>query len=115
MWHVLVATYDGRGGTNAEDGIDLYLWDNVNKWLGVVDDTDDNGGGGYVDMEDTVQPVMVGAYDGAAGPVASDFWPGEVVLPFISRADLSGTAGNGLTYAENAARIMVELMGLDFS
>jgi len=87
----------------------------VNKWRGAVDNGDSNGAGVYVDMEDTVQPVMVGAADTGAGPVAGQFWPGEVVLPFISRADLSGAAGNGLTYAENAARIMVELMGLDFS
>jgi len=112
VWHVLIGTYDGRGATGAADGINLYLWDNAGKWQGAVDNVDNNGVGVYVDMEDTVQPVMVGAFDTAA---VAGHWPGEIVLPFFSRADLSGVAGNGLSYAENAARIMVELMGLDFS
>jgi len=115
VWYVALCTYDGRGGASAQDGMSIYLWDNVNKWSGAVDDTDNVGAGVYVDMEDTVQPVMVGASDTAGGPAAAEFWPGEVVLPFFTRADLSGAAGNGLTYAENAARIIVELMGLDFA
>ena len=107
IWYVGILTYSGVGGTNAEDGINMYLWEgNGHSWMGAVDDTDQNGVGVYVDMEDTAQPVMIGAGDTAGGPAAAGFWPGEMMLPFMTRRELS--AGD----ARRVAETMVHILGL---
>jgi len=106
-WYVAIATYNGVGGTDAADGITVYLWDGASEtWLGAVDDTDFNGAGVYVDMEDTAQPVMIGAADTAAGPNPDDFWDGDISMPFMTRRELSAKE------AEKAARLMVSLLEL---
>ena len=106
-WFVVVATYDGQGGATPEAGINLYLWDGATKsYLGAVDDTTLDGGGVYVDMEDTAQHVSIGAADTAAGPVPATWFGGDIALPFMTRRQLS--AGE----AEKAVLTIVELLGL---
>ena len=103
VWYVVICTYDGRGGPAPQDGLNIYLWEgDGHSWLGAVDDTDGTAGV-YVDMEDTVQPVMIGASDAAA---AERFWPGEMMLPFMTRRELS--AGD----ARRVAETMVHILGL---
>ena len=53
-WIHVVATYDGSGGTNAADGIKLYI-DGTQK-----DDSDYSSGGTYTAMEDTSRAVQIG-------------------------------------------------------
>ena len=54
-WIHLVGTYDGRGGADAEDGIDIYL-------NGVVVDDIDYKRGTYVAMENLTHDVWIGRY-----------------------------------------------------
>lgn len=112
-WYIVIATYDGVGGPDPEAGMNIYLYTDGVGWNGVVDDIDDNGGGGpYVDMEDTAQPVMIGAGDTAGGPVPDEFWPGEMMMPFMTRRDLSEADIFGVSGAERVARQMVRIMEL---
>lgn len=104
QWYVAVATYDGRGGPNPYLGMEVYLWDG--DWLGAVDDTNNVGGGVYVDMENTTQPVMIGASDSAGGPVAGEFFNGDIALPFMTRRELSAVE------ARDSVLTMVRMMGL---
>ena len=54
-WIYLSLTYDGSGGVNAEDGIDLYL-------DGTVVDNADTKAGTYTAMENLAHDVWVGRY-----------------------------------------------------
>jgi len=54
QWIHVVGTYDGRGGSTADQGINLYV-NNVQ-----VDDNSNNAGS-YVAMENTVTPVEIGS------------------------------------------------------
>ena len=56
QWYHVVATYDGRGGANAEDGIKLYV-DGVRK-----DDGDSHRTGTYTAMDDGTAPVWISQY-----------------------------------------------------
>lgn len=119
-WNIIIATYDGRAGLTAEEGINIYLYDAVNLWQGAVDDANSNGAGDYVNMEDTAQPVMIGAADIVAGPNPGEWINAEIVLPFMTLGDLSNTrsysASGGviteITYAEHAAAIMRRMLAL---
>ena len=54
QWYYLIATYDGGGGADAEDGIKLYV-DGARK-----DDTDYPKTGTYVAMDNGTAPVYIG-------------------------------------------------------
>ena len=59
-WHFVVATYDGVGGTDADDGITLYV-------DSVAVSTTGSGVGTYAAMEDSVTKVTIGARYGTGG------------------------------------------------
>lgn len=102
-WYVVVATYDGRGAANAELGLTLYLWNGAtHAYMGAVDDTTTTAGV-YVDMEDTAEPVLVGARNNAA---RSEWFNGEQMMPWMTRRELSAEA------AERAILHMVHIMGV---
>lgn len=104
-WYIIIGTYDGRGGAACNDGMNIYRWDGVTRvWDGVVDDANIDGGGVYIDMEDNANDVNIGA--SFAGGAASEFWPGEMMMPWYTRREL--TAAD----AERAALLMVRIMGL---
>jgi hypothetical protein len=106
-WYIVIATYDGRGTADPKPGINIYRWDGASEtWDGAVDDADITGAGVYVDMEDTAQPVMIGAADTGAGPVAAEFFDGDICMPFMTMRELSAAD------ARKAAELMVHLMGL---
>lgn len=65
-WHFVVATYDGRGGDDAEDGMLLYI-------DGSLKNTQRSSPGTYVAMENTATKVVIGANYGNAGTVADFF------------------------------------------
>ena len=54
-WIHLMATYDGRGGVDAEDGMNIYL-------NGIVVDDTDLKTGTYVAMENLTHDVWIGRY-----------------------------------------------------
>lgn len=106
-WYIVIATYDGNaGGADApEDGINIYRWDGGTRtWNGAVDDADIDGGGVYVDMEDTAELVFIGATN--TGGAAAEFFDGEIMMPWYTRRELS--AADALRVAQG----MIRLMGL---
>ena len=106
-WYVLIGTYDGQigGGEAPQDGMNLYLWNGAtHNWDGAVDDADVDGGGVYAQMVDTAQIVTIGA--SYAGGAVSEWFPGELMMPWYTRRELSAAD------AEDAARLMVKIMGL---
>ncbi len=110
-WYIIIATYNGVGGTDANDGMSIFLYDVVNGWRGAVDNADSNGIGAYVDMVDTAEHVTIGAASVAGGPTEAEWWPGEIVLPFMCLGDLSATV-RGVTRAERVTAIMRRMLGL---
>lgn len=110
-WYIVIGTYDGRGTAAPNDGMSVFRWDGaVLAWNGAVDDANIDGGGVYVDMENTATNVHIGAdYTGGA---VSLFFPGEVMMPFMTMRDLSVTNNYGITGAEIVARQMVRIMEL---
>jgi len=56
QWVHFVATYNGVGGTNAQDGMNIYV-------NGVDSDTDDISAGTYVAMENLTHDIWIGRYN----------------------------------------------------
>ena len=106
VWYVAIGTYDGRGTAAPNLGMNLYRWDGATHgWDGAVDDTLIDGAGVYVDMEVGLGgDVRIGASN--TGAAAAEFWPGEIMLPFLTMRELS--AGG----ARRVAEMMVHLLGL---
>ncbi len=108
VWYVAIGTYDGNvpGTPTPNLGMSLYRWDGAtHNWDGVVDDTLINGAGVYADMEVGLGgDVRIGASN--TGAAAAEFWPGEMMLPFLTMREL--TAAD----AQRAALKMVRIMGL---
>jgi len=59
-WINVIVTYDGRGGSNANQGIKIYI--NGEEESSYTD----SGAGTYVAMHNTTRPVQIGAYNTAA-------------------------------------------------
>jgi hypothetical protein len=55
FWHFVVATYDGRGGSNAADGLNLYIDGALETPTNVIKQT-------YTAMKDTGAPLRIGKY-----------------------------------------------------
>jgi len=106
VWYIIIGTYNGVGGPAPEAGINVYRWDGATHgWDGAVDDADIDGGGVYVDMENTAELVFIGA-DNTGGAAANFVGPGEIMLPWYTRRELSADD------ARRAALTMVRIMGL---
>jgi len=105
IWRFVCGTYDGRGGPAPHDGITIYSGTSA-LWEGTVDTADNAGAGIYVAMENTAQPVMIGASDVLAGPNPSNWYPGEMCLAFI----VGGALPAGVV--ERVYRLGVEVMQL---
>lgn len=76
QWYFILATYDGRGGTQAYNGIKIFL-NGVRK-----DDTRGATGGAYVAMQPFTKAVNVGCNYGIGG-IPADFFAGRITLPFV--------------------------------
>ena len=57
-WYHVLATYDGRGGSTAYDGINIYV-------NGVLESVTKNGGS-YTAMSNTSQPVQIATHSGGS-------------------------------------------------
>tara|TARA_R100001086_G_scaffold145714_1_gene77042 strand:- start:189 stop:2129 length:1941 start_codon:yes stop_codon:yes gene_type:complete len=93
QWIHVAATYDGRGGTSANDGMELYI-------NGVNDSDSRSGAGTYVAMENLAGNVTIGAGNSAfaEGSIAQvGIWQRQLssseVLNIVYKeySDLSGT------------------------
>jgi len=93
QWIHVAATYDGRGGTSANDGMELYI-------NGVNDSDSRSGAGTYVAMENLAGNVTIGAGNSAFanGSIAQvGIWQRQLssseVLNIVYKeySDLSGT------------------------
>jgi len=105
VWRFGCVTYDGIGGDSAQDGVTIYSGD-ASAWDGVSDTADIVGAGAYVAMENTVQPVMIGATDRAVGPNPLNFLNGEMCLLFLVGGELPAGV------VERVYRLGVEVMQL---
>lgn len=105
VWYIGIGTYDGRGA-DARLGMNLYRWDGAtHNWDGEIGDVEIDGGGAYADMEVGLGgDVRIGASN--TGGAAAEWWPGEMMLPWMTMRELS--AGD----ARRAALTMVRIMGL---
>ena len=105
VWYIVIATYNGAGGDpGAMDGINIYRWDGATHgWDGAVDDANIDGGGAYLNMEDTAELVVIGAKDSG---VPAEWFDGEIMMPWYTRRELSAVD------ARRAALTMVRIMGL---
>ena len=94
-WHFIVMTYDGRGGSSAFDGINIYV-----DWVKQEPITRIISGSGYVAMENRTQDIIIGAegspitneYEGSIDNVA-------VFSKELSAAEVSSLVGNDSTTA----------------
>jgi len=105
IWRFVCATYDGRGGLAAQDGMNIYSG-TAALWEGAVDNGDIAGAGAYVAMENTAQPVMIGASDVVVGPLPGDWLAAEMCLAFIVGGELPAGV------VEQVYRLGVEVMQL---
>jgi len=87
-WIHVVATYNGVGGTNADNGIKLYL----NK---VQVDSGTNNGGSYTAMHNGSAPLTIGNYDSS---LFADGNIDEVAIfnSELSASDVSDIYGTGV-------------------
>jgi hypothetical protein len=89
-WHFFVATYDGRGGATAADGMNVYI-----DWVKDPNPTRGNAAA-YVAMEDKTQDVLIGAQYSAAN---FRLWEDKIhnVAVFskeLSAAEVASLVGN---------------------
>jgi len=90
-WIHVAATYDGRGGTSAANGLALYI-------NGIAVAATTSSGGSYLAMSNTSTPLLVGAWAGAAPTTAN----GAIAAPLIWNRALSAAEVAGL-YNETVA------------
>lgn len=80
-WHFIVATYDGTGGTNAQNGMEIYI-DGVNETNAR------ESSGTYVAMENTAAPVLIGAHEDTSGAITG-LWNKRIDNVMIFNKELS--------------------------
>lgn len=61
-WYNVVCTYDGSGGSNAADGMNIYVNGALETPTSIIKGT-------YVAMSNTTAPVNIGRYGAAASPL----------------------------------------------
>ena len=87
--------YDGRGGTDANDGM-------INYTNASILDVVDNNAGTYIDMEDTAAKFYIGAYMDASSPDNAYNWQGDIYDVMLFDKELTLTEiTNILDYVEN--------------
>ena len=86
QWIHVAATYDGRGGTSANDGMELYI-------NGVNDSDSRSGAGTYVAMENLAGNVTIGAGNSA-------FAEGSIAQVGIWQRQLSSSEVLNIVYKE---------------
>lgn len=106
-WHHILCTYDGTGGTDAEDGMKIYL-------NGVAETLTDQNAGTYVAMHNTSDPLYIGFTDrisdlsAAANIEEVALWDTELSASQVAQIYHGGQAnfdlsqnGGGYTSASN--------------
>lgn len=83
-WAFVVIVYNGEGGAPGSSGTTFAAYLNGVDDVAVVSGT---GSDGYVDMEDTATPFMIGAADDTAAPTFE--FEGRIALPFVCGQALS--------------------------
>ena len=82
-WHYVVATYDGSGGNDADDGMNMYI-------NGVLQNTSKSGTVGYTAMENTGADVYIGCDIGAGGTPTNNY-KGDMGRLFVTAEELSAS------------------------
>lgn len=83
-FHFIVFTYNGVGGTDADDGLNCYV-------DGVLNSTTRSGNqASYTTMEAGVTPLLIGAFESTAG-VMSAFGTGDFGSVMLDAVEMSAT------------------------
>jgi len=113
-WHHIAATYTGVGGTNAQDGIKIYV-DGVR-----IDDTDINSGGNYKSMHNNGGNTNLARLPNGTGYTAGKFdelsiWDSSLSSDAITEIYNSGTPNDleSLTNASSSNLLAWYKMGED--
>jgi hypothetical protein len=80
-WYNIVVTYDGRGGANAADGINIYFNDDLKSVTRTTQP-------GYDSMENTAQPVEIGRYGAPSFPA---YTSGKITNAQVWGAELTSS------------------------
>ena len=103
-WHFVVATYDGRGGNAAYNGVVLYVDGSI------VADTVQNSGGTYVAMEDTNADVGIGALNAGGAWYFNGNMDNVMIFDKVlveAEIDFLYNGGNGTEHLQEVARPVI--------
>lgn len=111
-WHLIVVTYDGRGGANAFDGVIYYVDNIIEEWSPATKHPL------YVRMRDTSANVIIGAYENSAGN-KDDFWEDKLdnIVIFnkvLTIAEIDGLFNGSSTYEINTTYAENEVADLQY-
>lgn len=113
-WYYVVGTYDGRGGADADDGMNLYVNGSAVDHNHTGSDTS-----GYLAMENLATKVLIsGQYD--TNGDASSQWDDKIDSVALWGSELSATSisalysGAATTYSIVTPYLTADLFALDF-
>ena len=88
-WYNLVCTYDGSGGSNAADGMKIYV-------NGVLETPTNTIKGTYTAMSNTTAPVNIGRYGAAASPLSAKVDNVSIYDSELSQSNITDIYNSGV-------------------
>jgi len=88
-WYHIVVTYDGRGGSNAADGMTIYIDGNAEVSTNVIKQT-------YTAMNNTSADFTIGKYNAAFSIIEADFDEVAVFNSKLSTSDVTSIYNSGV-------------------
>ena len=87
-WYNITCTYDGSGGSNAADGMNIYVNSVLETPTNVIKGT-------YVAMSNTTAPVNIGRYGAAASPLNAKVDEVSLYASELSQIDVTDIYNGG--------------------
>ena len=87
-WYHVACTYDGRGGSNASDGMNIYV-NAVQETTGLIKQS-------YTAMSNTIAPFTIGKYGGGSSQVNGIMDEVSVFNAELSQSDVTSIYGGGV-------------------
>ena len=86
-WYHVACTYDGRGGSNAADGMNIYV-NAVQETTGLIKQS-------YTAMSNTIAPFTIGKYSAAPSQVNGKMDEVAIFSSELSQSDITAIYNNG--------------------